>query len=86
MKALLMAALAVSISQMMFGQTTPAADSGETASSGWNQLVDNFFDDFFKLNPTQGTAAGFHQYEISKTIRGGALKIRLHSPRIIWRG
>jgi hypothetical protein len=28
------------------------------------QQVDRFFDDvYFKFNPTQGTAAGFHQYD-----------------------
>jgi uncharacterized protein (DUF885 family) len=25
--------------------------------------VDSFFDEYFKLNPTQGTATGFHQYD-----------------------
>ena len=27
----------------------------------FNSLVDRYFDDFFRLNPTQATAAGFHQ-------------------------
>jgi len=63
MKTLLITALALSTAQMIFGQTASAADSGHTGSSGWNQLVDSFFDDFFTLNPTQGTAAGFHQYD-----------------------
>jgi len=29
----------------------------------FNKLVDRYFDDFFKYNPTAGTAAGFHQYD-----------------------
>jgi uncharacterized protein (DUF885 family) len=29
----------------------------------WNRLVDEFFDEYFVLNPSQGTVAGFHQYD-----------------------
>src|SRR5579864_4757540 len=29
----------------------------------FDRLVDRYFDDFFHDNPTQGTAAGFHQYD-----------------------
>ncbi len=29
----------------------------------YNRLVDQFFDAYFELNPTYGTAAGFHQYD-----------------------
>jgi uncharacterized protein (DUF885 family) len=35
-------------------------NSGEAA---WNTLVDRYFDDYFVLNPTSATAAGFHQYD-----------------------
>ncbi len=31
--------------------------------SAWDKLVDEFFDGYFELNPTQGTSAGFHQYD-----------------------
>jgi uncharacterized protein (DUF885 family) len=39
---------------------TAAADNSLTA---WNALVDEYFDDFYKFNPTAGTSAGFHQYD-----------------------
>jgi uncharacterized protein (DUF885 family) len=29
----------------------------------FDRLVDRYFDDFFHYNPTQGTSAGFHQYD-----------------------
>jgi len=29
----------------------------------FDKLVDQYFDDFFHYNPTQGTSAGFHQYD-----------------------
>ncbi len=44
----------------MLAQT---ANSSHTASANWNKLVDEFFDQYFKFNPTQGTASGFHQYD-----------------------
>jgi uncharacterized protein (DUF885 family) len=37
--------------------------SGQTASASWNRLVDEFFDGYFDINPTQGTQSGFHQYD-----------------------
>src|ERR1051326_951875 len=36
----------------------PKATQGD-----FDKLVDQYFDDFFRYNPTQGTAAGFHQYD-----------------------
>jgi uncharacterized protein (DUF885 family) len=39
----------------VFAQFKPA--------STWDKLVDEFFDGYFELNPTQGTSAGFHQYD-----------------------
>ena len=42
---------------------TQTANSSHTASANWNKLVDEFFDQYFKFNPTQGTASGFHQYD-----------------------
>src|SRR2546429_8261302 len=29
----------------------------------FNQLVDSYFDDYFKANPSQATSVGFHQYD-----------------------
>ena len=29
----------------------------------YDQLVDEYFDGYFKIHPTEGTAAGFHQYD-----------------------
>ncbi|MGA7412145.1 MAG: DUF885 family protein, partial [Bryobacteraceae bacterium] len=33
------------------------------AQTDFDQLVDRYFDDLFRLNPSNGTAAGFHQYD-----------------------
>jgi uncharacterized protein (DUF885 family) len=33
------------------------------AQTPFDQLVDRYFDDQFRLNPSNGTAAGFHQYD-----------------------
>lgn len=35
--------------------------SAQTASSPFDSLVDHYFDDYFRLNPTQATGSGFHQ-------------------------
>jgi uncharacterized protein (DUF885 family) len=32
-------------------------------SSDYTKLLEQFFDRYFELNPTQGTATGFHQYD-----------------------
>jgi uncharacterized protein (DUF885 family) len=63
MKHLLLVVLTFSTTHTLLGQTTGIADSKGSASSEWSKLVDSFFDEYFKLNPTQGTAAGFHQYD-----------------------
>ena len=63
MKPLLLVLLTLSTTHTLLGQTTGTADSKGPASSEWSKLVDSFFDGYFKLNPTQGTAAGFHQYD-----------------------
>src|SRR5690242_5198440 len=59
MKLLLLCVFSVSVCCSMFSQTMPGNPNG----SAWNKLVDTFFDDFFKLNPTQATTAGFHQHD-----------------------
>src|SRR6476646_4534403 len=35
----------------------------KVTQADFDRLVDKYFDDFFQYNPTQGTAAGFHQYD-----------------------
>jgi hypothetical protein len=63
MKPLLLFVLTFSTTHTLLGQTTGIADSKGPASSEWGKLVDSFFDEYFKLNPTQNSAAGFHQYD-----------------------
>jgi len=63
MKPLLLFVLTFSTTHTLLGQTTGITASKGPASSEWSKLVDSFFDEYFKLNPTQGTAAGFHQYD-----------------------
>ncbi len=55
--------LTLSTSPLLFGQTTGGVDSKSQATSAWGTLVDGFFAQYFKLNPTQATATGFHQYD-----------------------
>jgi len=61
MKTLLLVILSLSISLPSFAKMS--TDAKTRNSSNWNQLVDSFFDDFYALNPTQATAAGFHQHD-----------------------
>jgi uncharacterized protein (DUF885 family) len=63
MKLLLLVVLTLSTTHALRAQTAGIADSGTPGSSEWSKLVDSFFDGYFKLNPTQGTTAGFHQYD-----------------------
>jgi uncharacterized protein (DUF885 family) len=39
------------------------AQTPTPATADFDKLVDEYFDFYFKFNPTQGTAAGFHQYD-----------------------
>jgi uncharacterized protein (DUF885 family) len=55
--------LTLTTSHSLVGQATVTTESKTQASSDWNRLVDGFFDQYFKLHPTQATAAGFHQYD-----------------------
>src|SRR3974390_675787 len=41
------------------GAATPKA----LATSEFNEMVDKYFDEYFHFHPSQGTAAGFHQYD-----------------------
>lgn len=42
-------------------QGAPASTAD--ASADFNELVDRFFDLWYQFHPTEGTAAGFHQYD-----------------------
>jgi len=39
------------------------ATAALAAGGDFDKLVESYFDDYFHYNPTQGTAAGFHQYD-----------------------
>ncbi len=39
------------------------ADSASAKPRSFQQLVDAYFEDYFKANPTQATGVGFHQYD-----------------------
>jgi uncharacterized protein (DUF885 family) len=62
MKAFVIILLALSTSLLTTAQTS-STHSGSQPNSAWNQLVDKFFDDYYKLNPSEATTAGFHQYD-----------------------
>jgi uncharacterized protein (DUF885 family) len=50
---------AVCISIPPSAQTSAASSN----TAAFDRLVDDYFDFSFQHNPTQGTAAGFHQYD-----------------------
>jgi uncharacterized protein (DUF885 family) len=52
-------AILLSVSSKSFAQGPPQSP----AAAEFNKLVNEYFDAFFKFNPSQGTAAGFHQYD-----------------------
>ena len=57
---LLVLLLAGLTAQAQHGAAAPATDIDKV----FTLLGDNYFDQYyFKFNPTQGTAAGFHQYD-----------------------
>jgi uncharacterized protein (DUF885 family) len=62
MKALLILLFALSTLSLTTAQTS-STHSASQPNSAWNQLVDRFFDDYYKLNPSEATTAGFHQYD-----------------------
>ena len=43
--------------------TFPDAAQATQSKADFDKLVDDFFDVYFQYHPTQGTAAGFHQYD-----------------------
>ncbi len=42
---------------------TAQAPVVSTATTDFNKLVDDYFNFYFQVSPSQGTAAGFHQYD-----------------------
>jgi uncharacterized protein (DUF885 family) len=44
-------------------QNAPLARTAPAFDAQYDELVDRYFDAFFKFHPTEGTAAGFHQYD-----------------------
>jgi uncharacterized protein (DUF885 family) len=61
MKALL--ALWIFLATLLLAPRAGTSDSESQASVNWNKAVDGFFDEYFQLNPTQATAAGFHEHD-----------------------
>ena len=62
------AALLLSLLMLLaagFGQAgVPSAPSPEAAATAeYNAVVDQYFDAYFHFHPSEGTAAGFHQYD-----------------------
>jgi uncharacterized protein (DUF885 family) len=45
------------------GTATLAQHHNTSVTTGFNRLVDDYFDFYFQAHPTEGTAAGFHQYD-----------------------
>src|SRR5581483_6146861 len=45
-----------------FPQQT-AGTPGATANAQFDELVDQYFDDYFQFHPSDATATGFHQYD-----------------------
>src|SRR5216117_4188961 len=43
--------------------STPASTSASGTSQGFARFVDTYFDSLYSFSPSQGTAAGFHQYD-----------------------
>ena len=50
-----------------FAQAPAAGAPGSQAASTaeYNAMVDQYFEDYFQFHPSEGTAAGFHQYDAS---------------------
>jgi uncharacterized protein (DUF885 family) len=55
----LLLVLPVGCSRPSHSAPTPQPD----ATAAYDHAVDEFFDAYFRFNPTQGTASGFHQYD-----------------------
>jgi GTP cyclohydrolase I len=56
---------AISIGLLSVAAGMPRVQTLRLASSSWDALADDYFDQVeFKLQPTAGTSAGFHQYDV----------------------
>ncbi|MGH9503280.1 MAG: DUF885 domain-containing protein [Terriglobales bacterium] len=63
-KRLYVPTLCVLIHLSLLACSAPAQPAPSTASAaGFNHLVDQYFDFYFQFHPTEGTQAGFHQYD-----------------------
>ena len=64
MKLVLFLAVATLIANASVMAQSKKAASAPVSDKSFAQLADQYFDEYyFKFNPTQGTAAGFHQYD-----------------------
>ena len=57
------AVLSILMSVNLSAQNPAPAPSAPAFDAQYDRLVDQYFDAYFKLHPTDGTAAGFHQYD-----------------------
>ena len=48
---------------VFLAMTLVAATSVNGQTRSFQQLVDAYFDDYFKVNPSQATSVGFHQHD-----------------------
>jgi uncharacterized protein (DUF885 family) len=60
--AILVVCLVIQISIISSAAATQAAPASP-AQAAFNKLVDEYFDFYFQFHPTEGTQAGFHQYD-----------------------
>ncbi|HLX76832.1 MAG TPA: DUF885 family protein, partial [Terriglobales bacterium] len=51
------------MSANLSAQNSAPAVSAPAFDAQYDQLVDQYFDGYFKIHPTEGTSAGFHQYD-----------------------
>src|SRR5664279_6527179 len=54
----------IAITYLPAQNTSPGAPTSEaSATAEYNAKVDQYFDAYFHFHPSEGTAAGFHQYD-----------------------
>jgi uncharacterized protein (DUF885 family) len=58
-KTILALVLLIAVSLVAYSRKEP----GSPSSADWDNLVDEFFADYFRFQPSLGTYAGFHQYD-----------------------
>jgi len=51
------------LSAIMLLCTSSATTPKPAAVAGYDRLIEKYFDFYFAIHPTEGTAAGFHQYD-----------------------